>query len=252
MYELRAFDREWNIVKDLDDEELKIASQISDFKKHNVKPTDPVARQLSKISSRPIHNTYLETMLFSYADHKTIAEKADIHERVVYYFEKIFFDTDEFLGKLDRVEFFQNLINDNKPGDGDFVRGVMFKNAFSFGWTYVTAKFNLNSTQEFGTALMEIMAREAFYRWSEQSSSDVNSRNFVRDTKDIMQILDMSIKATDGASNEKTAGLAESLIQLNEESLEDPKVVIMKVFDYGRQLFLDAPEPEIIEVEVEE
>lgn len=237
MYDLKAFDDNWIITKDLEEDDMKVALEISEFMISGTKPKDVFARQLARIMPKPIHTSFIEAMLFSGTDIEIIAEKSDLPQKLLHLYKTLFFDTDEFLGRLDKVEYFQGLLTDNKPGDGEHTKGMLFQSSFAYGWKYVATKFHLDVSQEFGTQLMELMAREAFYKWNDDTLEGKNSKSFFRDTKDVISIVDSTVKAQDGASDEKSLGLMQSMMDMNEEFSEEPKVLIMNLFDTSREMF---------------
>jgi len=239
LYALTAFNSKWDIVKDLSEEDDLIAQQVSNFKKFSMVPTDVYARQIARIMSKPIHTSFIEAMLFSSTALEDIAMHSDLPLKIIELYKTLFFDTDEFMGKLDKVEFFQSLINSNKPGDGEHTRGMLLKSAFSYGWKYVAIKFHMDESQDFGTPLMELMARSAFYKWNDDNLEGQNSKSYYRDTKEVLSIMDATIKAQDGANDEKKMELMEEMMSMNEEFAEAPKEMIVKFFDVTRGRHVD-------------
>lgn len=252
LYQLRAFDDEWNIVKELESEDMEIATEISDFKKFGVKPRNIYSRQLLKIISKPIHSSFLEAMLFSGADIETIAQKAQMSERLIELYKTLFFETDEFLSKLDKIEYFQSLLTEYRPGDGEYTKGVLLRGAFQYGWKYISVKFSMESNNDDNVKMMDIIARSAFYRWHDDTLEHKNKNTFYRDTKDTIKILESVIKSKEGTEQEKSTDLIEEIKEANEKFSEEPKIVVLPIYnpdkgDFEVQNNADAP----IDVELE-
>lgn len=239
MYELRAFDDDWNIIKDLEDGTMEIAIQVAEFKKHSTKPKSPYARQLVRIMDKPIHTSFIEAMLFCGTSIDTISSKSELSGQLILYYKELFFDTEEFMCKLDKIEYFQWLLDSSQQGEGMHTKGILLKSAFTYGWEYIASQFHMDEIKDFGKATMEVIARNCYYKYTDDVFAGLNSEKMFRDGKVVQGIIKSYVDSSGESESEKKEDLLNTVMEINREYQDTPKFINMVVFDTEREAYVE-------------
>ena len=191
------------------DEVFDLALEISNKLKGKTKDISPEAMELLSIEQSRFRKPFICLMIFAGAKNELTAECMGVKEELIEAYREIFFDITKFKGPLGKVEFYENMMHDNRQGSEQHAFGKMLRDAHLGGADIVMAQFDISLGGQTPAEYKDFTTKKMLWKNKLAERGDITHEELLAEAKSGNTTLDLIAKASGEEDKSKMSDIAE-------------------------------------------